>query len=260
MNQPMRLATLALAAIFVMSAASAEVVSDEAFQRADGQSESSGNWHALAGTSSGNDGNASAPVPHAGLHALQVAPVADAGGKQPTGDGWQMPSPASSTAPESASQPPSQTPSVRAQKTQNAIAQDTSQQATGEAATSDQPSVISLQSDLAKSAIVTAVSAPAISPSDAGTPVTEKQPFSLVAGEPLESQLMVWARRAGWKVLWNLPEDNNWIVPGDEVCGTDFEAAVSHVVDELASNGADVVGDSWRGNHTIVITQSGATE
>jgi hypothetical protein len=85
-------------------------------------------------------------------------------------------------------------------------------------------------------------------------------PFSLVAGEPLESQLMNWARRAGWKVLWNLPDDNNWIVPGDEACGTDFETAVSHVIEELASNGADVVGDSWRSNHTIVITQSGATE
>ncbi|SAL05771.1 Toxin co-regulated pilus biosynthesis protein Q [Caballeronia calidae] len=71
---------------------------------------------------------------------------------------------------------------------------------------------------------------------------------------------MKWAQRAGWKVLWNLPDDNNWIVPGDEVCGTDFEAAVNHVIEELASNGADVVADSWRGNHTIVMTQSGATE
>jgi hypothetical protein len=71
---------------------------------------------------------------------------------------------------------------------------------------------------------------------------------------------MAWASRAGWKVLWNLPPDNNWIVPGDEDCGTNFEAAVQHVTESLAANGADIVGDSWRGNHTIVITQSGATD
>jgi hypothetical protein len=84
--------------------------------------------------------------------------------------------------------------------------------------------------------------------------------FNLVAGEPLEAQLMAWAKRAGWKVLWNLPPDDNWIVPGDESCGADFESAIKRVIEELASNGADVVGDSWRGNHTIVVSQSGATE
>jgi hypothetical protein len=84
--------------------------------------------------------------------------------------------------------------------------------------------------------------------------------FELVAGEPLEAQLMAWAARANWHVLWNLPQDNNWIVPGDKSYGSDFEAAVQHVIESLAENGADIVGDSWRENHTIVITQSGATE
>jgi hypothetical protein len=86
------------------------------------------------------------------------------------------------------------------------------------------------------------------------------EPFMLTAGEPLEAQLFAWAKRAGWKVLWRMPDDSNWIVPNSQSCGPDFESAVRQVVQTLAGNGEDIVGDSWRGNHTIVISQSGATD
>lgn len=79
--------------------------------------------------------------------------------------------------------------------------------------------------------------------------------YRLVKGEPLQQQLQKWATRAGWTVVWNVPD--GWIVPGDKDYGGDFELAVKRVVEELANNGADVVGDSWRGNRTVIISQNG---
>ncbi|SPS02654.1 toxin co-regulated pilus biosynthesis Q family protein [Cupriavidus taiwanensis] len=82
--------------------------------------------------------------------------------------------------------------------------------------------------------------------------------YRLVKGEPLQQQLQKWAARAGWTVVWNVPD--GWIVPGDKDYGGDFELAVKRVVEELANNGADVVGDSWRGNRTVIISQKGVVQ
>lgn len=82
--------------------------------------------------------------------------------------------------------------------------------------------------------------------------------FRLVKGEALQQQLQNWAARAGWTVAWNVPD--GWIVPGDKDYGSDFEGAVKRVVEELANNGADVVGDSWRGNRTVIISQNGMVQ
>ncbi|MBP0633134.1 MULTISPECIES: toxin co-regulated pilus biosynthesis Q family protein [unclassified Cupriavidus] len=82
--------------------------------------------------------------------------------------------------------------------------------------------------------------------------------FRLVKGEALQQQLQNWASRAGWTVAWNVPD--GWIVPGDKDYGSDFESAVKRVVEELANNGADVVGDSWRGNRTVIISQNGMVQ
>ncbi|TDF64887.1 toxin co-regulated pilus biosynthesis Q family protein [Cupriavidus sp. L7L] len=82
--------------------------------------------------------------------------------------------------------------------------------------------------------------------------------FRLVKGEALQQQLQNWANRAGWTVTWNVPD--GWIVPGDKDYGSDFESAVKRVVEELANNGADVVGDSWRGNRTVIISQNGMVQ
>lgn len=92
----------------------------------------------------------------------------------------------------------------------------------------------------------------ATSPAPASPPVS----FALVAGESVESQLLAWAKRAQWNVLWSVQDA--WVVPGNKDYGTDFESAVQRVTEDLAVNGADILGDSWRGNRTIVITQNGA--
>ncbi|WP_319640833.1 toxin co-regulated pilus biosynthesis Q family protein [Ralstonia pickettii] len=86
--------------------------------------------------------------------------------------------------------------------------------------------------------------------------MTSSQAYVLVAGESGESQLLAWAKRAGWTVLWNVQDA--WIVPGNKSYGNDFETAVKQVTEDLHANGADVLGDSWRGNSTIIITQNGA--
>ncbi|MFJ4291237.1 TcpQ domain-containing protein [Cupriavidus sp. NPDC089707] len=114
----------------------------------------------------------------------------------------------------------------------------------------------------------TAGAAPSMAPSTAASmastpavPTSAPAPgavFRLVKGEALQQQLQNWAARAGWAVAWNVPD--GWIVPGDKDYGSDFELAVKRVVEELANNGADVVGDSWRGNRTVIISQNGMVQ
>ncbi len=87
-------------------------------------------------------------------------------------------------------------------------------------------------------------------------PASPPVSFALVAGESVESQLLAWAKRAKWNVLWSVQDA--WVVPGNKDYGTDFESAVKSVTEDLAGNGADILGDSWRGNNMIVITQNGA--
>ncbi len=104
----------------------------------------------------------------------------------------------------------------------------------------------------------------AAAPNKASTPAvpsvapTVSAVFRLVKGEAVQQQLQNWANRAGWTVAWNVPD--GWIVPGDKDYGSDFESAVKRVVEELANNGADVVGDSWRGNRTVIISQNGMVQ
>ncbi|RWA55731.1 pilus assembly protein [Cupriavidus sp. UYMSc13B] len=71
----------------------------------------------------------------------------------------------------------------------------------------------------------------------------------------MQNQLEDWGKRAGWKVLWNVPD--TWIVPGDKAYGSDFAAAAQAVIEDLAANGADVLLDAWKDNKTVVIHQGG---
>ncbi|WP_369050179.1 TcpQ domain-containing protein [Burkholderia gladioli] len=81
--------------------------------------------------------------------------------------------------------------------------------------------------------------------------------YRLQGGLPIEAQLMAWAKPVHWTVLWNLPPDANWIVPGDMDFGTDFEDAIAQVVRILASNGADIRGHGHRLTRTFVIQPAG---
>lgn len=107
----------------------------------------------------------------------------------------------------------------------------------------------------------TATPAPASGTNDTvatGQPDVSVSPFTLEAGRSLQIQLAGWAKRVGWSVIWNVPDD--WIVPGNGAYAGDFPTAVGQVVEALASNGADVRADIWTGNQTVVIHQNGAAQ
>ncbi len=100
--------------------------------------------------------------------------------------------------------------------------------------------------------------------SDATLPPPQAQPvggvgdtYRLEAGLPIQDQLVAWCKRAGWTLLWNLPPDENWIVPGTKDYGTDFEHAISTVVRTLARNGADIRGQGHRDNHIFIVRPGG---
>ncbi|MCW3632875.1 toxin co-regulated pilus biosynthesis Q family protein [Burkholderia cenocepacia] len=82
--------------------------------------------------------------------------------------------------------------------------------------------------------------------------------YRLAAGMSLQTQLREWAQKSGWNVIWNLPRD--WIVPGDAAYGPDFQAAATHVIQELAAAGVDVRADLYSGNRTLVVHEAGASE
>lgn len=82
--------------------------------------------------------------------------------------------------------------------------------------------------------------------------------YSLSGGQSLESQVLGWAKRAGWGASWNTPDD--WIVPHDMSFGGDFESAITQVFKQLADNGADVRADIWRGNKEVVVDRAGGTQ
>ncbi|WP_244104410.1 TcpQ domain-containing protein [Burkholderia gladioli] len=81
--------------------------------------------------------------------------------------------------------------------------------------------------------------------------------YRLEAGLPIQDQLVAWCKRAGWTLLWNLPPDENWIVPGTKDYGSDFEHAISTVVRTLARNGADIRGQGHRDNHIFIVRPGG---
>lgn len=82
--------------------------------------------------------------------------------------------------------------------------------------------------------------------------------YTLRAGEPIEDQLRGWAKHAGWTLIWDAPQD--WVVPGDAAFGTDFESAAKSVLEALSKNGADIRGDLYPANHTLVVHAAGQHE
>lgn len=122
--------------------------------------------------------------------------------------------------------------------------------------------VVSLRRDSASPALAgTTVHRPAtaeVSANVTGGHATAAAPYELLGGQSLESQLMAWAKRAGWAVSWNTPDD--FVPPHDSSWGTDFQTAVTNVFEQLAANGADVHADIWKGkgDNTVVVDKPGA--
>ncbi|WP_205185724.1 toxin co-regulated pilus biosynthesis Q family protein [Burkholderia sp. LMG 13014] len=81
------------------------------------------------------------------------------------------------------------------------------------------------------------------------------EPFGLVAGKSIQSQLQAWAVRAGWTVVWDVQQD--WIVPNAATFTGDFVSAAQQVIEALAANGADVRADLYTGNRSMVVHQAG---
>lgn len=82
--------------------------------------------------------------------------------------------------------------------------------------------------------------------------------YTLHAGDPIEDQLRGWAKQAGWTLIWDAPQD--WVVPGNATFGHDFQAAAKSVLDALSKNGADIRGDLYPTNHTLVVHAAGQHE
>lgn len=95
-------------------------------------------------------------------------------------------------------------------------------------------------------------------PTDGAVPTTTADTFALVGGQSLETQLQAWAKRAGWAISWNTPDD--WIVPHDYAFSGSFQDAVQKVFTQLADDGADVRADIWKGNNSVVVDKAGAHE
>ncbi|WP_236078616.1 toxin co-regulated pilus biosynthesis Q family protein [Paraburkholderia domus] len=110
------------------------------------------------------------------------------------------------------------------------------------------PTANSLSSGETVMAAVTSDAMPAAMPVD--------HTFDLQAGISLEQQLQAWAHDAGWTLTWNLPDD--WIVPGNKSYGSDFALATEHVIEQAANNGADIRGDLYPDNRSLVVHQAGA--
>ncbi len=114
------------------------------------------------------------------------------------------------------------------------------------------PTANSLSSGETVMAVATSDATPAALP--AAAPVGHT--FDLQAGISLEQQLQAWAHDAGWTLTWNLPDD--WIVPGNKSYGIDFALATEHVIEQAANNGADIRGDLYPDNRSLVVHQAGA--
>ena len=86
-------------------------------------------------------------------------------------------------------------------------------------------------------------------------PVQPAPTWILTAGNTVGQELQAWAKKAGWKVVWNMSKD--WSVPASTSFPGDFKAAASGVIQTLAANGALVRAQFFDGNKTMVVTGPG---
>jgi hypothetical protein len=110
-----------------------------------------------------------------------------------------------------------------------------------------------------------------LSPRTGNAPVADPMP-SIRAGKPIAftpvwtlkknmliaAELTRWARQSGWTVVWQVPED--WQVPNTTTFSGDFQQAVSHVIQALSANGANVHAVFHTANNTVVISGAGGGE
>ncbi|VVE13983.1 MULTISPECIES: toxin co-regulated pilus biosynthesis Q family protein [Pandoraea] len=79
--------------------------------------------------------------------------------------------------------------------------------------------------------------------------------WTIREGFPIGEEIKDWAKRAGWRVVWQMPRD---VIAAAATSFTgDFPSAVTDVVKTLAANGALIRAKIFDGNRTVLIQGPG---
>lgn len=89
----------------------------------------------------------------------------------------------------------------------------------------------------------------------ASQPSPSVEHWTLIEGQPIRDQMIAWADRAGWKIVW--PHDLNWTVPAMTTFTGDYTSVMSDVIRTLADEGQSILGDFHPSNHFLVIRSPG---
>jgi hypothetical protein len=86
------------------------------------------------------------------------------------------------------------------------------------------------------------------------TPAAAAPAFSLIGGQRLDLQLVDWAKRAGWQLIWS--SNRTWMVPGTASISYvgSVDAAMEAAVADLYANGVPVRLDIWSANKVMEIS------
>lgn len=101
------------------------------------------------------------------------------------------------------------------------------------------------------SAVASAVPAPA-----ALTPVVVASAFVLKPGIRIDTQLVEWAKREGWSLIWT--SGKSWFLPGTSTVSYagPVDAAVEQAVRDLYGNGIPVRLDIWEANKVMEVSHA----
>lgn len=90
----------------------------------------------------------------------------------------------------------------------------------------------------------------------AQAPIKAASVFSLKPGIRIDIQMMEWAKKDGWELLWK--GDKSWILPGasDVVYSGSVDVAVESAVKDLYSNGIPVQLHIWEKNKMMEISHA----
>lgn len=80
----------------------------------------------------------------------------------------------------------------------------------------------------------------------------------LNAGTLIGHDLSMWAIQAGWTVKWQSKQD--WAVPASSTFVGSFQDVASRVLKTMASQGADIRGKFYAGNHVLYVDQPGVED
>lgn len=89
----------------------------------------------------------------------------------------------------------------------------------------------------------------------AAPPAAVSEQWSISAGESLSAGLSEWCKRAGWRLVWHLPQD--WSAPADTEFTGSFLDAARQLTQALSDNGSNVWATAYMGNKVLVVEGTG---